>query len=243
MGRTTDLTGKTFGLITIDEKAGKIKNNIYWYGTCECGNDVLVSTGNLNSGSVTSCGCKRKNNGTTIKYELTDERFGRLQVVERVGSSDWLCQCDCGNYSVVKTSNLTSGSTKSCGCLRREHASQMGQHQLISIQHGATMNGKPSTEYNAWQGIRKSVHVDEWSDFNKFFNHMGRRPSEQHQIARRDVRQPHGPNNTYWRNLDEERQATIERPPVLDLRAIIRAEIAARQGEEAARRLPGITAA
>lgn len=38
------------------------------------------------------------------------------------GCSLWLCECDCGNTTIVVYSNLKSGHTKSCGCLYREKA-------------------------------------------------------------------------------------------------------------------------
>ncbi len=30
----------------------------------------------------------------------------------------WKCQCDCGNFSLVRVTKLTSGDAKSCGCSR-----------------------------------------------------------------------------------------------------------------------------
>ena len=60
--------------------------------------------------------------------DLTGQRFGRLVVVERAteandknGNTMWLCVCDCGKGINARGSNLTSGKTKSCGCLRREY--------------------------------------------------------------------------------------------------------------------------
>lgn len=52
------------------------------------------------------------------------ERFSRLVVIS-VDSmcglqKRWLCSCDCGNVCVVQASHLLTGSTRSCGCLRRE---------------------------------------------------------------------------------------------------------------------------
>lgn len=61
--------------------------------------------------------------------DLTNQKFGRLTVIERVddyisvnGRKDpqWLCQCDCGNFCIVKGRLLRGGITKSCGCLRKE---------------------------------------------------------------------------------------------------------------------------
>ena len=65
MGRALDLTGVTFGRLTVDEFAGTIGDNRknskrYWYCTCECGAEVLVHTGDLRSGKTKSCGCLNK---------------------------------------------------------------------------------------------------------------------------------------------------------------------------------------
>ena len=56
---------------------------------------------------------------------LTGQRFGKLAVIEPSkkryrGNFVWLCECDCGNKIKVQSNNLVSGSTKSCGCLRKE---------------------------------------------------------------------------------------------------------------------------
>ena len=56
--------------------------------------------------------------------DLTGQKFGRLTVIERcspVGQKvRWLCKCDCGNIKDVIAWELTSGKTKSCGCLQAE---------------------------------------------------------------------------------------------------------------------------
>ena len=64
--------------------------------------------------------------------DLTGERFGRLTVIERCGSTRvgvdkeavpvWKCLCDCGTERIVMGHNLRSGGTQSCGCLRNERA-------------------------------------------------------------------------------------------------------------------------
>lgn len=52
--------------------------------------------------------------------DLTGKLFGRLVPIERREGSAWLCQCDCGNTKTIKTNALTSGKTRSCGCLRKD---------------------------------------------------------------------------------------------------------------------------
>lgn len=59
-----------------------------------------------------------------MRKDLTGQRFGRLTVLAPNGSdasgrATWLCQCDCGNQSVVATQKLTCGHTTSCGCARK----------------------------------------------------------------------------------------------------------------------------
>ena len=68
------------------------------------------------------------------KKDLVGQRFGRLLVIERAEDyvskagnrcSRWRCKCNCGNTLVYTTgSNLTTGNTRSCGCLNREVASK-----------------------------------------------------------------------------------------------------------------------
>lgn len=59
-------------------------------------------------------------NHSRKKIDLTGRRYGRLTVLapaENVGGrTAWLCRCDCGRETTVKTHNLRSGHTKSCGC-------------------------------------------------------------------------------------------------------------------------------
>ena len=55
---------------------------------------------------------------------LAGQQFGRLKALRIVGrycgSCVWDCRCDCGETANVPASSLRRGSTRSCGCLRRE---------------------------------------------------------------------------------------------------------------------------
>lgn len=52
---------------------------------------------------------------------LIGQVFGKLTVLEYNGNSKWICQCECGNKTIVGTSKLTGNRTKSCGCLRGQN--------------------------------------------------------------------------------------------------------------------------
>lgn len=65
-------------------------------------------------------------------------RFGRLTVVKRAEDyiepssgrhrARWLCDCDCGNETIVLDCNLTKkNGIKSCGCLRRNFAHNLNK--------------------------------------------------------------------------------------------------------------------
>ena len=60
--------------------------------------------------------------------DLSDKQFHHLEVIRRatteeikatgtnnIKSARWICRCKCGREKMVLGSNLTNGSTKSCG--------------------------------------------------------------------------------------------------------------------------------
>ena len=53
--------------------------------------------------------------------DKTGQKYGRLAVLEYLGGSKWKCKCDCGKITIVTTSALSTGKTKSCGCLRKKY--------------------------------------------------------------------------------------------------------------------------
>ena len=114
-----DLTGQKFGNLTVVKYIG----NRNWECKCDCGNVTTVKGYNLKNGHTKSCGCLSKQqariNGKNTIMDLTNKRFGNLTVVKYVDNSKWLCQCDCGNTTIVSQSNLCRQTkpTKSCGCL------------------------------------------------------------------------------------------------------------------------------
>lgn len=57
MYKKTDLTGKTFGYLTVIKYVGNGK----YFCKCKCGNEHTVQRYNLKSGQVKSCGCSRQN--------------------------------------------------------------------------------------------------------------------------------------------------------------------------------------
>ena len=115
--RFIDLTGKSFGELTPIKHIQK-PDSIYWVCFCSCGKTTLVKGSNLKSGNTKSCGCTRAGK------DLTGMVFGKLTALKAIGRDKrrkkklWSCQCECGNKICTTSRALTSGSTKSCGCMR-----------------------------------------------------------------------------------------------------------------------------
>lgn len=119
-----NLLGQRFGRLLVLSLEGRAKNRtILWKCLCDCGNIIIVRANHLKHGHTKSCGCfhKEKINGLYVR-DLLGKRFGRLLVIEQTNkrlqrAQVWKCLCDCGNFVYVHTASLTTGHTKSCGCL------------------------------------------------------------------------------------------------------------------------------
>ena len=112
--RAIDLTGQVFGEWTV---LGRGTKESYWKCKCSCGVEREVFANSLKNGVSTSCGHLHKND---IRKPIIGNRYGKLVVLEQFKQGDdqyCLCQCDCGNKTLIRRSNLISGNTQSCGCI------------------------------------------------------------------------------------------------------------------------------
>jgi hypothetical protein len=97
---------------------------------------------------------------------LIGKTFERLTVIKSVGQDKhgktlWLCNCTCGNTAIVQTSYLTTGNTKSCGCLKKDR-----------LLERSTIHGKANTRlYRIWQGMKARCLCPTQSSY---FNYGGR---------------------------------------------------------------------
>jgi len=136
------------------------KQRVIWRCLCECGNTVDVSSENLRCGDTQSCGCYKKDRTSeTHKKDLTEQKFGKLTVLEDVGRNKhknviWKCQCDCGNFIDVSTGHLQSGNTQSCGCYKKELNTERSGLNHPNWMGGITPISKAvrvCTRYEEWR--------------------------------------------------------------------------------------------
>lgn len=70
--------------------------------------------------------------------DLTNQRFGKLIALKKAPKQNdkytrWICQCDCGNSTIVRTDYLRSGHTTSCGCEKNKY---FKKYNLIGQKFG-----------------------------------------------------------------------------------------------------------
>lgn len=99
--------------------------------------------------------------------DITGKRFGRLVVQNRdtkrkkPHSIFWVCLCDCGSVCSVRGSELKRGSTKSCGCLRREVTAQKAKRNKT---HGLSR----TRLYQTWTDMKRRCYVKQRKGYKDY---------------------------------------------------------------------------
>ncbi len=122
MGAFKDLSGKTFGRWKIIKCTGRDKRGgALWLALCSCGNKRIVASGSLSYGASRSCGCLSAELVSKRRFkDLTDQTIGRLTILKhigfnRYGNATWLVCCLCKKKKIVRSGDLKTGRTQSCG--------------------------------------------------------------------------------------------------------------------------------
>lgn len=137
-------------------------------------------------------------------YDLTGKIFSRLTIISYAGKAGkeslWNCRCSCGTEKVIRYNSLMSGSTVSCGCLRREVNHSKGHkgpykrspaNPLWRIYQNALTRHKAG----------KTPVCSRWlSSFDLFVQDVGHRPDGT-RLCRIERDFPFQPDNFIWKPL------------------------------------------
>jgi len=147
-----------------------------WVCRCSLCDRIKIVKGTvLSQGRITGCGCQRGR-----PKNLAGKPFGRLKAIEphpvrsNAGRVRWICECSCGNETIVTSQNLITKHTKSCGCIQEKHnyASHEEKHPLYEVWSGMKRRcyNPNKLSYKNYGG-RGIIVCDEWrGSANTFIN-------------------------------------------------------------------------
>jgi len=155
--------------------------------------------------------------------DLTGQKFGKLTINSIYYSTkhgiQWLCQCECGKNTIVQSTRLRNGQTKSCGCYQRECVIKMNFTHGLSRDNfykiwnsikGRCLNKKDKGYKN--YGKRKILICDRWLKFENFRDdmyksykeHIKKFGEKNTSIDRNNNNGNYCPENCSWKNYEEQ---------------------------------------
>lgn len=153
-----DLTGLKSGRLTV-LYLDKNSKRPSWICKCECGKITKpIAAYSLKHNLTQSCGCLHtEKNSQVSRNDLTGKRFGKLVVKELVSINppQWKCICDCGKEKIVKSANLISGRTQSCGCLI-----SLGELKIMNLLDHLKIKYQTQYSFSDLKGKRFPLRFD-----------------------------------------------------------------------------------
>ena len=164
-----DIGGRTFGKLTVlfPVCIGKQTRKAYWLCLCECGNEVVCRADNIINRHTKSCGCLLSDmlgyKHQCIRDAMIGKVFGKLTVVafdclkeksDGCMVASYWCQCECGSSLVsIRGDQLTTGATKSCGCLHAEVMYDKNALDISNVRFGKLVARKPTDKRDSDRSI------------------------------------------------------------------------------------------
>lgn len=141
--------------------------------------------------------------GAKPKKDIVGKKFGKLTVLDDYISisngTKWKCMCECGREVYVYRGKLTSGYTKSCGCIVKTLGG-LSDHKLYSVWANMKDRCYNSSNHAFHHYGGKGIKVcDEWSNFIVFYNwSMENGYEDGLTIDRINSNSDYSPNNCEW---------------------------------------------
>lgn len=137
-----NLLGKHFGKLEVIEETTLRKNkSIVWKCKCDCGKIENFSTKELRNDGLIQChNCGSNREPITNRTQYLGKVFNGIKILEKTekkssGKIIYKCKCICGNIFECNITDIQSGHTRSCGCLRKKY--QIGDiinnREILSI--------------------------------------------------------------------------------------------------------------
>ena len=112
------------------------------------------------------------------------QKFNRLLVLEAApsigGRTAWKCECDCGNKKDIKTEELRSGGTKSCGCWNNEQRSARAEKMYSAC---IKYTPQEASARKIWQNRYSEISFEDFFELSQQNCHYCDAPPSNNQNA------------------------------------------------------------
>lgn len=174
-----NIAGIKKGMLTPISYAYTKNYKSYWNCICDCGNICVKSKDYIDQNNNPNCGCitsklHSKNGHKNVEKHFTDltgktfyrwfvESFAGYKTKKDRRDGMWNCVCiNCKTKKQLSTYVLTTGRSKSCGCLR-----SFGEEQISKILKNKNINFTTGFYYDDLRGPNNGVLYFDFAVFNK----------------------------------------------------------------------------
>jgi len=182
-----------------------------YFCNCDCGKETIKNGSDIRRGRIKSCGCMLNEKNS---FDLIGKKINRLTILielgkNKKGKTEFLCQCDCGEFKAYEGRQLKSGEIKTCGNhlvefiksanithgdtgtrIYRIHANMLQRCGNSNDKNFSDYGGRGISVCTEWSGDNGYTIFKKWALDNKYDDSLS--------IDRVDVNGDYEPNNCRW---------------------------------------------
>ena len=174
MSRLNDLTGKTFGLLSVIKRVENDGKYPQWLCRCECGNEKVIRGYNLAYNGATSCGCQTLPSHHIHGYSHKEKLYGIWKCMRQRCSDPNISRADSyvnkgirvceewSDYTVFREWALSSGYKEGLSIDRKDNDGNYCPENCRWATRKEQMNNTSTNRKLTFRGETKTL--SEWAD-------------------------------------------------------------------------------
>jgi len=96
----------------------------------------------------------RRSSKKSLKHDYSGQKIGLLTVQKHISRKGWICLCDCGNVTTVRSSELNRGCNRSISCGCNQYPSGSNNH------HWRGCGELSASKFNSYKSGAKDRNLD-----------------------------------------------------------------------------------